>query len=127
MPNSKLIHKEFVNYTLNDAYQWAYVEFSIAPHEDLELVEQLAIEAVRGSEHWYQGTSKEPPAFWVMEMNSDSVVCWVAGWAANPAKAWMVTHDVRTALIKSFRAHGISTQMNWHSLQGSQLPVPGAA
>ena len=111
IPNSQLLQKDFINYSITDSYQWAYVEFWVAYEADLELVEKLACEAVMASNAF---VDYEPPSFWVMEMGKDGIRCWVAGWADTPADAWTVTHHVRTKLSMALHARGITCHSFHH-------------
>lgn len=117
VPNSKMIQKEFVNYSLIDTYQWAYVEFWVAPDVDVERVRELAIESARQSSYF---AAYEDPSFWVMEMAKEGVRCWVAAWANTPSSAWQLTHDIRTNMLRAFRAEGIAT----HSFRLQELERP---
>ena len=114
IPNSQLLHKEFLNYSLVDEYQWAYVEFWVEYESDLTLVETLCAEAATESTYF---APHEKPAFWVMEMDKDGVRCWCAGWANNASDAWKLTHDIRTNLIARFKEHGVRCHRFEHSLR----------
>jgi len=120
IPNSKLISKEFVNYSSEDSYQWAYVEFWVSYDADLDQVEALAAEATRNSKYF---VDYEPPRFWVMEMGKEGIRCWAAGWTDSPSDAWALTHDLRTNLIKSFRQNDIRCHVYHHEFQPGQNPV----
>lgn len=111
IPNAKIIQKEFLNYSLYDRYIWSSIEFFVAPESDLELVEALAVKSLNESPFFDQKRF-EKPVFWVMEMQKDTVKCWVAGWAASPSLSWNLKHDVRKRLNKSLRENSIQT----HSL-----------
>jgi small-conductance mechanosensitive channel len=109
IPNSRMLNKEFVNLTLNDSRIWAYLEFSVSYEADLDDVSEIATTVATHSEHH---NSQEPPQFWVMRMEKESVICWVAAWADTPAEAWNLKSDMATKLIREFRKKGISTHMN---------------
>lgn len=106
IPNSMMLQKEFINYTLKDSFFWKRVEFWVSYNSDLELVRKLAVEAAASSHHFIP---YEPPSFWVMEMGEKSYKCWVAAWSDSPANAWELGNDIRTELLEQFRKHGIRT------------------
>ncbi|MEC8496226.1 MAG: pyridoxine 5'-phosphate synthase, partial [Planctomycetota bacterium] len=108
IPNSQLLQQDFINYSLTDSYQWAYVEFWVSYEADLSLVEKLASDATAASGAF---VDYEPPSFWVMEMGKDGIRCWVAGWTDNASDAWALTHDVRTKLAMALHAHGITCHL----------------
>jgi small-conductance mechanosensitive channel len=109
IPNSRMLNKEFVNLTLNDSLLWAYLEFSVSYDADLEEVSEIATRVAGQSPHH---NAQEPPQFWVMRMDKESVTCWVAAWADSPAEAWNLKSDIAVRLIREFRERGIPTHMN---------------
>ena len=109
IPNSRMLNKEFVNLTLNDSLLWAYLEFSVSYDADLEEVSDIATRVASQSPHH---NAQEPPQFWVMRMDQQSVTCWVAAWADSPAEAWNLKSDIAVRLIREFRERGIPTHMN---------------
>lgn len=117
VPNSRLIQKEFVNHSLNDRHIWAHTEFSVAPDQDIELIQKLSIEAVKESR--YFNNEYEDPSFWIMEMNENAIKCWVADWTSSPRKAWELKHETRVNLIKKFKSNNITT----HLYNSSQMVV----
>lgn len=104
VPNSRMLVSEFLNYSITDLYQWAYVEFWVSYQADLDEVERLAVAAARQSKHF---APHEDPRFWVMETGKEGLKCWVAAWADTPTDAWLLRADVRTALARNFREAGI--------------------
>lgn len=106
VPNSQMIGKEFVNYSIIDRYQWAYVEFWVSPEADINRVRDLALESPKNSKHY---APYEDPRFWIMEMGKEGIRCWAAAWADTPYAAWQLTHDMRTSLITQFAQEGIRT------------------
>lgn len=104
IPNNRLLQTEYVNYTLHDKWQWAYVPFWVALDADLSTVEELALEAVETSEHHCQG---QPTGFWVIEVGKEGVLCWVAGWAEHPFSAWSLRHEIARSLLPKLRDAGI--------------------
>jgi len=105
IPNSRMLAKEIVNCTINDAYQWTNVEFFIAYDSDVRLVKELAVNAAMKSRYF---ADYEDPRFWVMEMGERGYKCWVAAWTDSPIDAWELGNEVRTELITQFRAHGVN-------------------
>ena len=109
IPNGRMLNKEFVNLTLNDSLLWAYLEFSVSYDADLEEVSDIATRVAGASRHH---NAQEPPQFWVMRLDKESVTCWVAAWADSPAEAWNLKSDIATKLIREFRERNIPTHMN---------------
>lgn len=107
IPNSEMLSKSFLNYSLKDNFQHAYIEFWVAPDADLELVEKICIEEPKKSKHF---VPYEDPALWVMGMDKDAIHCWAGAWADSPSDAWMLKSDMRNSLIKAFAENGIKTQ-----------------
>lgn len=105
VPNSKLISKEFLNYSLNDLHVWAYIEFYVEPTADFELLEKELVTITKGSPH-YDGTSLEEPSLWFMGTDKDSIKFWLAAWAKNPSLGWSLKSDMRKAVAKVTKANG---------------------
>ncbi|MEH0154368.1 mechanosensitive ion channel domain-containing protein [Limibacter armeniacum] len=104
IPNNKMLAKEFVNYTIQDSFQWTHVEFWVSYNADLEVVKQKAIEIAKSSRHF---ADYEDPVFWIMKMDKESVKCWVAAWAESPSKAWELECDIRMKLQRFLQDQGI--------------------
>jgi len=121
VPNSSMMTKEFINYSLYDNNRWVYVEFWIDYNADLDLVEKLAKESPLGST--YYATDRDEPRFWIAETTQQAVKCMVVAWATTPADGWMLSHDIRKSLVKNLSAHGITTHM--HNIQ--TMPFPASA
>lgn len=117
VPNSSMMTKEFINYSLYDNNRWVYVEFWIDYNTDLDLVEKLAKESPIGSA--YYAADRDEPRFWVAETTPQAVKCMVVAWAVTPADGWMLSHDIRKSLVKNLSAHGITTHM--HHIQTEPL------
>jgi small-conductance mechanosensitive channel len=115
IPNSRMLQKEFINYTLKDSFYWKRVEFRVSYDTDLELLRTLAVEAAGSSRHFIP---YEPPSFWVMEMGEQSYKCWVAAWSDSPANAWELGNDIRTGLLTGFRKHGIRAHQVQVNMEG---------
>jgi small-conductance mechanosensitive channel len=109
IPNAKLVQKEIENLTITDEYEWVHVSFWVSPDSDMALVKQLAIDAMTASDYL---ESVESPSFWVMDMEKDSIECWVAGWATSPANAWELKSDTRENLFQLLRENGVK----YHSI-----------
>jgi small-conductance mechanosensitive channel len=106
IPNSTMITKEFVNYTITDSYIWKKVGFKVAYNTDLVHLKSLSINIASSSPHFL---GNEPPKFWVMNLEDNHYKCWVAAWSDSPAKAWELGNDIRSALVNAFQQHGIQT------------------
>lgn len=107
VPNYKLLQKEFENLSQGDEFEWAHVAFYVAPGSDMEKVKSLA----KSSMKCKFLMNNEPPSFWVMELNPDSILCWVAGWAKNPAEAWALKSATNRKLVSSLADAGIHFQL----------------
>lgn len=115
VPNTVMLSKPAVNYTLYDGYRWAHVEFWVALDADVEKVEDIAKKAVRTSSvQW----NVEDPGFWLMGMDKDGYKCWVAGWAKSPADAWQLQHEVRMNLIKGLKRAEIKGGLGYFEVRG---------
>jgi small-conductance mechanosensitive channel len=111
LPNSVMLDKYIVSYTISDPYIWAHVDFYVAPDADLDRVEQMALQTAR--EHMVN-KSFEQPRFWVMGMEKEAIRCWVAAWANSPSDAWSFSANVRRDLLSRMRQEGIRTQLLHH-------------
>lgn len=118
LPNGQLLQKEIENLSLGEEDEWAYIAFHVAPGTDIDLVNRLAKEAMNSK---YRNAD-EPATFWIMEMNPDSILCWVAGWAKDPAEAWALKSAARKNLIKSLKKHGIKYQLAQSKIKIENLP-----
>ena len=111
IPNSQMISKDFINYTITDRYIWEHVEFWISYEADLEQVEAIAIRVTRESEYCAE---YEEPRFWTMGMEKEGIKCWVTGWADSPSQAWNLKIDIRRGLIREFKQAGIHPHLYRH-------------
>ncbi len=124
VPNGRMLQSAFFNYSLFDTYQWAYVEFWVAPDADLDEVRAIAVRAPLPSPHF---SRREDPAFWVIRIEKDAVCCWVAAWAETPSGAWALTNDIRTELLRELRQRKIPLSLQRHSWSSEgPLGVPPA-
>ncbi|WP_419785912.1 mechanosensitive ion channel family protein [Pseudodesulfovibrio sp.] len=114
IPNSRMLNKEFVNMTLNDSMLWAYLEFSVSYEADLDQVRNLAVDLAEKSPYH---NAQEEPQFWVMRMERESVICWIAAWADSPAEAWSLKSDMAIGLTKAFRELSIPAHTSYVDLR----------
>ncbi len=124
IPNSQMLQSKILNFSLFDNFLWPHVEFWVSYDADLERVREIAIAAARQSAYF---APYEEPRFWVMKTTQEGVQCWIAGWANGPANAWMLTHDIRTALALRFREEGIRAHRYDHSLTTNDAAALRAA
>ena len=122
IPNSRMLAKELINCTINDAYQWTHVEFFVSYDTDLELVKDIAIQAAIRSKYF---ANYEDPRFWIMDMEDKGFKCWIAAWADSPIDAWELGNDIRTELIKKFKQSGIRTHKFQIDCSGDRPPDMG--
>lgn len=111
IPNSTMITKEFLNFSINDSYIWEHVEFWVEHNADITMVENIALQAARENEYF---SNYEGPRFWVMGMDKEAVKCWVAGWTDSPADAWLFKVELRKRLITDFSKVGIKSHTYRH-------------
>lgn len=116
VPNGLLSQIRFVNYSLFDRHQWAYIEFWVSYEADLDEVERIAVEVAKASP-FFDGS--EEPKFWYMETARDAICCWLAAWAETPSSAWSLKHDMRGRLVRDFQKHGVRTHLNRQELSGT--------
>lgn len=117
VPNSSMMTKEFVNYSLHDNDRWVIIEFWIDYSADIDEVENAAVKTPLGSQYY---SDKDEPKFWVIETDQAGVKCMITAWATSPAEGWMLGHDIRKQLLKSIQARKIKTHT--HRLESV---VPG--
>jgi small-conductance mechanosensitive channel len=118
VPNSSMMTKEFVNYSLNDNHRWVHVEFWVDYNADLQLVEQLAKEAPLGSPYY---SDRDTPRFWVAETERDAIKCMVVAWATWPSDGWGLALDIRKALVKKLQEHHITTHTHRVHMDAASL------
>lgn len=111
VPNSRMLQSAFFNYSLFDTYQWAYVEFWVAPGVDLEEVREIALRAPLDSPHF---SKREDPRFWIIGIEKDAICCWVAAWADTPSGSWALTNDIRTELLRELARRKIPLSLQRH-------------
>lgn len=120
IPNIKMLQQEFINYSLTDSYYWASVEFYIAYDADVAIVEEIAISCAETSN--YYNKQYEKAKFWVMDMEKDSLKCWVVAWANSASEAWYLQNDIRTGMIKKFQEHQIATHFSRYKADFLNVP-----
>ncbi|MCF7954243.1 MAG: mechanosensitive ion channel family protein [Phycisphaerae bacterium] len=108
VPNSSMMTKEFVNYSLRDNYRWVYVEFWVDYSADMVMVEKISKSCPITSEYY---SGKEDSEFWIVELTPQSAKCMVVAWATSPAEGWMLSIDMRKNLLLEFKKHGIQTHL----------------
>jgi len=118
LPNIRMLQQDFLNYTLVDNYQWAYIEFWAAYENDLEEVEKIALDCAKQSKFTIEDNV---PYFWIMEMAKDGYKCWLASWADNPASAWALRNDLRTRLIMEFSKKSIKYHSLHHVVENAEM------
>lgn len=115
VPNTNMLQNEFINYHLGEKYQWAYIEFYLSYETDIEHIAEHAVESTTKSQYML---TNEQPKFWVMGMEKDSVMCWLAAWAGNATDAWYLKNDMRRSLIKVFKEHDVKVHKLNQNIDG---------
>lgn len=105
VPNSSMMTKEFLNYSLNDNYRWVYVEFWVDYKSDIASIEKIAKDSPANSKYF---NSDEDTRFWIIDMEKEAVKCMVVAWATSPADGWMLSIDIRKKLMEEFQKQGIT-------------------
>ncbi|MFW6019490.1 MAG: mechanosensitive ion channel family protein [Bacteroidales bacterium] len=106
IPNSRMLQKDYINYSYPDQYYWAQIKFHVAYDTDLDKLKSMAIDIVKNNPYF---GGYEKPKFWIMEMAESSLECWIVAWANSPTEAWNLKTEVRTELIRTFKREGIKT------------------
>jgi len=120
IPNSRMLNKDFINYTITDKYIWEHVEFWVSYHADIEQVESIARQVAKDSKFC---ADYEEPRFWSMGMEKEGVKCWVTGWADSPVDAWSLKIDIRKGLIREFQKADIQPHLYWHNWDTDSGPL----
>lgn len=115
VPNSRMLGKEIINYSTRDSFLWAKLEFFVAHDADLELVEKVAVEIASKSRYF---AGHEPPKFWVMGLEKESVKCWLAMWVGSPMEAWSIRVEVGRVLVETLNKRGIKTHAHIYQPSG---------
>jgi small-conductance mechanosensitive channel len=105
IPNSSFLRKEFINYSLENSDQWTYITFHVAPDADLVLAREVSLEITRNHE---LTNPVEEPSFWVMDMHTESIECWVAVWTKF-YNAWTLRSELREQIFTELKHQGIKT------------------
>lgn len=106
VPNSQMLTKEVLHYSSKEGYIWARLKFHVDYDANIDLVRKIAIEAAKESGHL---SGNDDPELWVMNMDMQSVECWLAMWVGSPLDAWCIRVEVAEKLIAHFKQHGIRT------------------
>ncbi|MCF8331146.1 MAG: mechanosensitive ion channel family protein [Bacteroidales bacterium] len=106
IPNSRMLQKDYINYSHPDQYNWAQIIFYVSYDTDIQKLEDMAVGIIKKNKYF---AGHEKPRFWIMEMGEQSIECWLVAWAATPSDAWILKVDVRTELIKALQKEGIKT------------------
>ncbi|MFP4491280.1 MAG: mechanosensitive ion channel family protein [Spirochaetaceae bacterium] len=109
IPNSKMLQKEVINYSLDSPYLWAHVEFWVSWEADLSVVEYVALSVARQN---MLDKTYEQPRFWVMAMEKEAVKCWVAAWNNSAADAWIFRARTRYDLVHRLQAEGVTPHLH---------------
>jgi len=120
VPNNQVMQASIINYSVFDQFLWAHVEFTVSYDVDLRVVEDIAVNAAKSSEHF---SPYEEPTFWVMELQKEGILCWIAAWADTPSDSWTLQSDVRKGLITGFQQHNIATHLSRVEFHGPPPPV----
>lgn len=118
VPNSKLISKEFLNYSLHDKFVWASILFYVEPGADIEALKSDIISIIQKSPYFKQDQYEEPK-LWYSNLEKDSIQLWLAAWATTPTNAWLLKSDMRKAVVDTARKRGVHFQLGNHQISNS--------
>ena len=93
IPNVNMLRENFVNYTLIEDSQWSKIEFWISYEADINLVKKTAIKVAKESPYI---KNESEPNFWVMDMTSENIKCWIVGLTDSPTNSWFFKSDFMT-------------------------------
>ncbi len=124
IPNSEMLKREFLNYSLHSRDCWAKVEFTVSTDADIGRVREICIDAANKSQYF---ADYEPPSFWLMALEKDCIRCWVAAWADSPSNAWELKNDIRTMIVNVFQREGIKTHKMSMALEPRDVASPPRA
>ncbi|MBN2715863.1 MAG: mechanosensitive ion channel family protein [Deltaproteobacteria bacterium] len=116
VPNARVLSTDFLNLSLFDAFQWAKVDFWVTPQADLAEVEKEVLQVARTGN---KIANNEAPHFWVNDLQKDAVHCWVTAWAANPADAWELKHDLRMKISRCLQDRNICAHQHHLTLSNA--------
>ncbi|PXA04482.1 mechanosensitive ion channel protein MscS [Coraliomargarita sinensis] len=120
IPNSQMLTKEVLHYSSKDGYIWARLKFHVDYDTDIAQLREVAISAAKESEHL---AGDEDPQLWIMNMQMQTIECWLAMWVDSPLNAWLIRVEVAEKLIGAFKREGIRTHsFDLHSDSG-QMPA----
>jgi small-conductance mechanosensitive channel len=115
IPNVNMLRENFVNYTIVDESQWARVEFWISYEADVELVRELAIKIAKENPYIKSNTD---PNFWIMDMTSENIRCWIVGLTDSPTNGWFFKTDFRSKFYMELRKLNIKPHFKYVVLNG---------
>ncbi len=119
VPNSQMLNKVLVNYTTKDAFLWSHIPFWVSYETDLEKLEQIALDIAASSFYVVHNTT---PKFWIMEMDKESIQCWLVAWTRTPNDSWYFRIEVRKKLIQELKNAGIKTHIYYQNLSNDAYP-----
>jgi len=123
VPNSKLISKEFLNYSLHDKFVWASILFYVEPTANIQQLKDEVIEIIKNSPYFKQDEYEEP-TLWYSNLEKDSIQLWLAAWATTPTNGWLLKSDMRKAVATVAQRRGIKFQLGNHNIQQDKFPPP---
>jgi small-conductance mechanosensitive channel len=106
VPNSQMLSKEVLHYSSKDGYIWARLKFFVDYETDISRLRELAVAAAKESPHL---AGEEEPQLWIMNMQMQTVECWLAMWVDSPLDAWLIRVETAEKLIAAFKREGIRT------------------
>ncbi|MFP4363337.1 MAG: mechanosensitive ion channel family protein [Spirochaetia bacterium] len=118
IPNSLMLQKDFINFSLFDRYVWAQVTFNVSYDTDIESLEEEILKIANQCDNLLD---TEPPRFWTMELNKESIECWVVAWTASPADAWFLKTELRNRIIRKLKELRIQTHVTNMNIADSKF------
>lgn len=104
IPNSVLIAKEIVNYTLRDQRVLATAKIEIDQAADIGRAREILRDVARDCEN--QGGADEPEV-WCMSHGGQAIKLRVVAWTSDPSRSWAFRREVIETGVRRLREDGI--------------------
>ncbi len=89
---------------MNDEYVWTHIEFCVSRDIDIRELKSSLVKCVTKSQYV---DPVEEPSMWVIDIEKDTVKCWLAAWAKNAGEAWELRSDMRLFVLEYLNEKGV--------------------
>ncbi|MGM0508505.1 MAG: mechanosensitive ion channel family protein [Fusobacteriota bacterium] len=110
--NSKMLSKEFCNYSLKKN-QLISVLFWVDYKADMDLVEEIANKSVLESDFFLKSVK---PFFYISNMDREGVQCMIAGSLKPGKNLWRAENKLRNLIYRSLQDNNIYPHMKYHDI-----------